>query len=214
MGTKFCCFKGDRTQCHVRLPHGRTGTIKTGDIYGLRKKVTESVDTLRTTILSSAKELIGTPYCWGGRSAKGCDCSGLVNLAYRTSGLELARNSHPMWLRSSHVKHGNLLQPGDLIFFVRPKRKKQVHHVLMYMGNELIIESCSSKGVIIHKTENRFGKPVATIKYGDIIRTPGPHPEKYILYFGSYLGDRNRIQYMRDYALGNFDVTRWVKSDE
>ena len=214
MGNKLYCCKANCKQCLVRLPDKRIGIIKTTDIYGLRKKVVEPTDSLRSMIISAAQQLLGIPYCWGGRSPKGCDCSGLINLAYRTSGLELPRNSHPMWLRSGKINHGSQLQPGDLIFFARTKRKKKVHHVLMYIGDEQIIESCLSRGVVIRKAKNRFGLPVASLRYGDIIRTPGPHPEKFVIYFGTYLGDRDRVQYMRDYALGNYDVTRWVKNEQ
>ena len=84
----------------------------------------------------------------------------------------------------------------------------------MYLGNEKVIESCLAKGIAIRETQERFGKPVATIAYGDIIKTSGSSSTEYVIYFGSYLGDRDRIQYMRDYALGNYDVTRWVKDEQ
>jgi len=223
MGTKLYSPNDTGNQSNVTLPDGRRGTIKTDDIYYIKTQATEPEMALRSTVVNNAQQLVGGPLCWGGRSphsinnlncAPSCDCSGLINLAYRACGLELPRNSHPMWLRSAKIEHGSLLKPGDLIFFAYPDRPGRINHVLMYLGNEKVIESCLAKGIAIRETQERFGKPVATVRYGDIIKTSGSSSTEYVLYFGSYLGDRDRIQYMRDYALGNYDVTRWVKDDQ
>lgn len=223
MGTKLYSPNNTGNQCHVSLPDGRTGTIKTDAVYYVKMQAAEPEMALRSTVVNNAQQLVGGPYCWGGRSphctnnlhcTPSCDCSGLINLAYRACGLELPRNSHSMWLRSAKIEHGSQLKAGDLIFFAYPDRPGRINHVLMYLGNEKVIESCLAKGIAIRETQERFGKPVATIAYGDIIKTSGSSSTEYVLYFGSYLGDRDRIQYMRDYALGNYDVTRWVKDEQ
>ena len=213
MGTKLYGSKDDLKLWHVTLPDGRTGTVKKTDIYCIGQ-IAEPADLLRTNIVSHAKQLTGKPYCWGGRNPSNCDCSGLINMAYRASGLELSRNAHPMWLRSAKIDRGSKLSSGDLIFFAHPNRPDHINHVLMYLGGDMLIESCVSEGIVIRKTANRFGKPVATITYGDIIRTTGLHSQEYVIYFGSYLADRDRVQYMRDYALGNYDITRWIKNEQ
>lgn len=220
MGTKLLGTKKKRNHCLITLPDGRTGTIKTSDMYYLKKRITDSKTSLRSAVVSCAQQLVGGPYCWGGRSpyceditecAPSCDCSGLITMAYRAGGLELPRNSHAMWLASAKIKRASHLKPGDLIFFAYPDRKDHVNHVLMYLGNDLVIESCITKGIAIHKTQARFGKPVAKLTYGDIIKSPGSRLTKYVIYFGSFLGDRTRMQYMRNNALGNYDINRLGK---
>jgi cell wall-associated NlpC family hydrolase len=225
MGTKLRGRQKNQTQYQVDLPDDRHGIVAHTDIYHISFKP-EPEETLRSMVTSRAKQLVGGPYCWGGRSphtqkyndfAPSCDCSGLTNLSYRASGLEIARNSHPQWLHSTKINKGSDLKPGDLIFFARPTRKDRVHHVLMYLGDNLIIESSISQGIVIQKTEERFGKPVAELSYGDTIKTPstqGAAQAKYVIYFGSYLQDKNKILYMRNYALGNYDANRWVKDEK
>jgi cell wall-associated NlpC family hydrolase len=224
MGTKLHGIKKNQTQYQVNLPDGRHGSIALADVY-LMNKTPEPENILRTLVVARAKQLVGGPYCWGGCSphaqglidvAPSCDCSGLVRLSYEAAGAGLPRNAHPQWLRSAKVEKGAALKPGDLIFFARPTRPDRVHHVLMYLGNNLIIESCVSQGVVIQKSEERFGQPVATLTYGSTIKAPSMQGtcSEYVIYFGSYLQDKERVEYMRDYALGNYDVNRWVKDNQ
>jgi cell wall-associated NlpC family hydrolase len=42
-----------------------------------------------------AEKLLGAPYLWGGKSALGVDCSGLVQLAFARCGVVLPRDSGP-----------------------------------------------------------------------------------------------------------------------
>ncbi len=90
-------------------------------------------------MIAYAKLLLGSPYLWGGRTAFGIDCSGLIQLCARLSGLLLPRDA------SQQMEHGELVyflqetQPGDLAFF--GNEEGHITHVGIVMGNERIIHA-------------------------------------------------------------------------
>ena len=64
-----------------------------------------------------ALEQLGTPYAWGGESAAGFDCSGLVQAAYAAAGVALPRTAQWQWDAGPALPAGTALTPGDLVFF-------------------------------------------------------------------------------------------------
>lgn len=225
MGTKLHGAAKNKNNYVIDLPDGNRGIIACTDVYRIHK-ICEDEETLRATIIEQAKKLVNGPYNWGGccsyvqeqhdNVSTSCDCSGATNLAYRTAGLTIARNAHSQWLRCAKITKGSYLKPGDLIFFARTNRKDHVHHVLMYIDNDQIFESCISGGIVIKKSTERLGRPVATLSYGDTIKSVNSHGTEhteYVIYFGSYLQDKRRTEYMRNYALGNYNVMRWVQDE-
>ena len=60
---------------------------------------------------------LGTPYQWGGEGAGGFDCSGLVQAAFASAGVELPRVAQAQYDADAPVPAGQPLQPGDLVFF-------------------------------------------------------------------------------------------------
>ena len=90
-------------------------------------------------MVDHAKKLLNAPYLWGGRTAMGIDCSGLVQVCARLSGLLLPRDA------SQQIECGELVyflqetQPGDLAFFGNDEGK--ITHVGIVMENEQIIHA-------------------------------------------------------------------------
>ncbi|GIF72630.1 peptidase P60 [Asanoa siamensis] len=76
--------------------------------------------------LGVATRLCGVPYVWGGLSAYGIDCSGLVHLSWRRFGVTLPRDAADQAAATRSVPLGSE-RPGDLYFFARPGRR--IHHV-------------------------------------------------------------------------------------
>ncbi|MFC6590969.1 NlpC/P60 family protein [Deinococcus lacus] len=94
----------------VRLPGGRPGWVGASL---LRPSLWDPVDL--------ALAFRGTPYRWGGRTAWGVDCSGLVQTVYAACGVQLPRDAGQQWAAAQQV--GGPLSPtdqprrGDLAYF-------------------------------------------------------------------------------------------------
>jgi len=94
---------------------------------------TEARENLQDGLVETARRFIGTPYRWGGESARsGFDCSGLTMTVYRLNGLELPRNSRSQF-RAGRPVTRDALQRGDLVFFATGSRGR-VSHVGIYSG--------------------------------------------------------------------------------
>ena len=142
----------------------------------------------RQLILHAATALVGDPYFWGGRSPQagpqvgtqitGVDCSGLVNLAYRSAGIAIPRDAHEQYLRAQRVSR---LQPADLIFLSEADNPKKIVHVMLYAGDGWIVEGPGT-GLTVRRIEltERLGSRPEQLK-------PGMQIGKQTVYFGTYL---------------------------
>ena len=77
-------------------------------------------------LLGSAGQFLGLRYLWGGTSAWGLDCSGLVHLTLRAHGVVVPRDACDQADLLPAIDLG-AVQPADLYFFARPGEK--VYHV-------------------------------------------------------------------------------------
>jgi gamma-D-glutamyl-L-lysine dipeptidyl-peptidase len=77
-------------------------------------------------VLAWADRLRDVPYIWGGVSAYGVDCSGLVYLAWRLFGVTLPRDAADQAAATTPIPFGTE-RPGDLYFFARPNQP--IYHV-------------------------------------------------------------------------------------
>ncbi len=124
----------------VSLPDGRTGYVKKTDVKDFSEWAKQNFD--MQTIERSARRMMGTPYLWGGMSAKMADCSGFVRTAYFSNGIILQRDASQQALTGKKIdpkKWRTEAEPGDLIFIGTKSGK--VTHVAMYVGNSKYIHS-------------------------------------------------------------------------
>lgn len=90
------------------------------------------------SIIELAKELINTPYLWGGKSVFGIDCSGFIQMIFRLLNLNLPRDAF------QQAEIGELVdfqdsKPGDLAFFTNNNGK--IIHVGLIIENSKIIHA-------------------------------------------------------------------------
>ena len=114
-----------------------------------------SISSSNSSIISFAKQYLGTRYSYGGASPSGFDCSGFTMYVYKQFGYSLPHTATGQWQSGIGTKVYNIgaLQAGDLVFFNDPSRNagKACSHAGIYIGGGQFIHSSSSKsnGVII-----------------------------------------------------------------
>lgn len=98
----------------------------------------------------------GTRYRFGGLSKKGIDCSGFVQITFKSRfGIRLPRNTQlqsQIGLKIPKTK----LRAGDLVFF---KTNKRTNHVGIYIEAGKFMHVSTKKGVIISRLNNVYWKP-------------------------------------------------------
>jgi cell wall-associated NlpC family hydrolase len=129
----------------IRLVGGRTGWLPQDNLRAQNSQP-QDIAPLRAQLVADAHRLTGVPYLWGGSSAYGIDCSGMVQLVHRLSGIILPRDA------DLQCENGRLVeppyQPGDLFFFGESGGHRRISHVGMSLGGwEMIHASRSQNGV-------------------------------------------------------------------
>lgn len=107
-------------------------------------------------LIAEARKWTGTPYVFGGTTREGTDCSGfMMTLFNETLGVVIPRNSRKQGEYCMSVER-NRLQPGDLVFFTGRSTGGEIGHVGMYIGDNKIIHSSSSRGVIESSLDEKY----------------------------------------------------------
>ena len=123
----------------ITLPDGRTAWADASAFTPIEEWASQPFDA--QSILDRAYAMIGTPYIWGGNSAKMTDCSGLTKQCYLANGIFLLRDA------SMQVNTGKRLdpadwrnfEPADLIFFTNSSGR--IGHVALYDRDGYYIHS-------------------------------------------------------------------------
>ena len=88
--------------------------------------------------LKVAKNLIGTPYVYGGSTPAGFDCSGFTMYCYAKAGISLTHNAQAQYNQTKSVSTKDM-KKGDLVFF--GGSTGSITHVGIYVGNGKFIHS-------------------------------------------------------------------------
>jgi gamma-D-glutamyl-L-lysine dipeptidyl-peptidase len=149
----------------TRLPLVKWGgdfaVVRTPDGVGTLSGVEEPLRYSAASIVHEAERFVGVRYLWGGLSAWGYDCSGLVWAVYRAHGITIPRDADPQFRHGTPVSL-NALRPGDLLFY---GSRRYVHHVSIYAGGGRMVEAPDSAHSV-RVVPVRYGELVGARRYG------------------------------------------------
>jgi cell wall-associated NlpC family hydrolase len=137
LGTVLAQLERQADAVVVALPGGQTGNIDSTAVRAL------PLDSSGEAVLAVASTMAGLGYLWGGLTAFGLDCSGLVHLSARRCGLVLPRDADDQQASARAV---DAPQVGDLVFFGRTKRRAT--HVGIVSGPGRMLHAPMTGGVV------------------------------------------------------------------
>jgi cell wall-associated NlpC family hydrolase len=126
----------DARRALVALPSGVRVAVATANV-SLHRRGTPALPPTGRSLVRTAKQFVGLPYLWAGRSGFGFDCSGLTSLDYRVHGVVIPRDARPQSVAGRAVAAGSLAL-GDLLFYAT---NGAVHHVSIYAGGGTMVHS-------------------------------------------------------------------------
>jgi uncharacterized protein YgiM (DUF1202 family) len=123
----------DSDGVQVKLPNGQEG-ILLGNLFEDFAKWKELPLNTATPLIHTARQLLGTPYLWGGSTVRGLDCSGFMKHICFMNGIIVARDASLQYRYGKHVgPNTDSLRAGDLLFF--GSHPDKITHVGMFIGS-------------------------------------------------------------------------------
>lgn len=103
-------------------------------------------------VIQTAMQFLNAPYLWGGRSLFGIDCSGFVQVVYKTAGIRLPRDARQQACIGKDISL-NEARAGDIAFF-GPDQEKITHTGILLDEGRIIhasgkvrIDSINGEGI-------------------------------------------------------------------
>jgi gamma-D-glutamyl-L-lysine dipeptidyl-peptidase len=131
---------------HVVTAYDYPGWIRSGAVEEGEGVLPPACD---GTTIDQARRYLGTRYEWGGLTAAGIDCSGLVHMAYRNLGRLVPRDADQQEDAGITVVDP---EPGDLVTYGEPEGRAD--HVAFWLGGGRILHSTGRDDLgVVEETE-------------------------------------------------------------
>jgi cell wall-associated NlpC family hydrolase len=137
----------------LTLPSGTPATVATAIAWALAQR--------------------GTPYRFGGsctephgsNPAKRCDCSSLMQQAYRHAGIKIGRTTLDQVHEGVAVPNVSAIAPGDLVLIAGSLgSRNRPRHVGMYIGEGLVVQAPKTGDVVKVSTLAAWRNQIAAIR--------------------------------------------------
>lgn len=139
------------------------------------KTIEPNCFTTKKGIVKTAKDFLGAPYLWGGKTSMGIDCSGLTQITFLTNGYQLPRDAYQQAELGYEISLSES-QKGDLAFFANETGRiihvgiicsnKKEKIKIIHASGQVRIDELDSTGIIRETTDNekKYSHQLAYIK--------------------------------------------------
>ncbi|MEU6043440.1 C40 family peptidase [Streptomyces fimicarius] len=151
--------RASRTAERTTLSASSGSSDSTGSSASAPSSSSSNVSGSAASIVAFAKAQVGDAYVSGGTGPNAWDCSGLVQAAYRTAGIDLPRVSQSQSTAGTQVSLDNL-QPGDILYW---GGAGSAYHVAIYVGGgEFVGAQNSSTGTVQRSLD--YDRPTGAVR--------------------------------------------------
>lgn len=121
----------------------------------------EVLTATQNNLLRTARSKIGCKYAYAGDGPETFDCSGLMLYVFAKEGINLPHGSAAQYSCGKPLKKGDVLKPGDLVFFSGRKISATVGHVGMVTS----YDEKTQEFKFIHAAMTGVEEQVSTAEY-------------------------------------------------
>ena len=126
-------------------PPAADGGTSAGLPARLPGSITRGPDGGSVELISTALDLRGTRYRFGGADLNGFDCSGFTQYVFAQHAVHLPREVRDQFRVGRPVRQAEI-RPGDLLFFTTTVPGPS--HVAIALGDDAFVHAPSSRGVV------------------------------------------------------------------
>ncbi|MFE9698954.1 C40 family peptidase [Streptomyces sp. NPDC006270] len=151
--------RASRTAERTTLSASSGSSNSSGSSASAPSSSSSNVSGSAASIVAFAKAQVGDAYVPGGTGPNSWDCSGLVQAAYRTAGIDLPRVSQAQSTAGTQVSL-NSLQPGDILYW---GGAGSAYHVAIYIGGGQFVGAQNSSTGTVQRSMD-YDRPTGAVR--------------------------------------------------
>ncbi|MER5987203.1 C40 family peptidase [Streptomyces sp. NPDC001787] len=150
--------RASRTSVRTTLSASSGGSGSSASSYSASYSSSNATGSA-AAVVAFAKAQVGDAYVPGGTGPNSWDCSGLVQAAFRTVGVDLPRVSQAQSTFGTQVSLNNL-QPGDILYW---GSAGSAYHVAVYIGGGQFVGAQNSNTGTVQRSLD-YDRPTGAVR--------------------------------------------------